>query len=88
MCVLLKSQLNLCGGILSTYDILVYKVVRFFGLKLKISETTEPIGFSILKKLHIGLWMVLGYITILVLNRGMDLGYFLPYLYHTCKQSP
>ena len=41
--------------------ILLYKVVRVFCLKLKISITTELIGFSILGKLHIGPVMVLGY---------------------------
>ena len=35
-------------------SILLYKVLRFFCLKLKISITTEPIGFYILGKLHIG----------------------------------
>ena len=40
---------------------LLYKVVSFFCLKLKISLTTEPIGFFILCKLHIGPVMVLCY---------------------------
>ena len=33
--------------------ILLYKVVSFFCLKLKISITTEPIEFSFLRKLYI-----------------------------------
>ena len=39
--------------------ILLFKV--FFYRKLNISINTEPIGFSILGKLHIGLGMVLSY---------------------------
>ena len=35
-----------------------YKVVRFFGLKLKISTTSEPIRFSSFGKLHIDPVMV------------------------------
>ena len=45
-----------------------------FSLKLKISITTEPIGFFILGKLHIGPVMVLGYF--LHLSLGMVLSYF------------
>ena len=41
--------------------ILLFKVVRFFCLKLKISITTETIGFSVLGKHHTGPVMVLGY---------------------------
>ena len=33
----------------------------YFCLKLKILATTEPIGFSFLEKLYIGIIMVLGY---------------------------
>ena len=39
--------------------ILLNEVVRVICLKLKISITTEPIGFSNLGKLHIGPVMVL-----------------------------
>ena len=41
--------------------ILFLKVVRFFGLKLKISISTELIVFSFQGKLHIEPGMVLGY---------------------------
>ena len=40
---------------------LLYKVVRLFCLKFKISITTEPIEFSVIGKVHIGPGMVLGY---------------------------
>ena len=40
---------------------ILFQVVRFFCLKLEISITTEPIGFSYLGKLHMGPVMVLGY---------------------------
>ena len=41
--------------------ILLYNVVRVSCLKLTISITAEPIGFSILDKFHVGSIMVLGY---------------------------
>ena len=40
---------------------LLYKVVKFFCLKLKILITTEAIEFSILGKIHIGPVMVVDY---------------------------
>ena len=45
-----------------SWFILLYKGVSFFCLKLRISITTELIGFSISGKLHIGPEMVLGYL--------------------------
>ena len=55
--------------------ILLYKVVRFFCLKLKILITTELIEFSFLGKLHISYWMVLGY-SIYRYNQWDDLKLF------------
>ena len=46
------------GATIADQITLLYKVVSAFCLKLKISLTTEPIGFSILGKLHIGSLMV------------------------------
>ena len=40
---------------------LLYKVVRLFCLKLKISITNELFEFSSIRKLHISPMMVLGY---------------------------
>ena len=42
-------------------DILLYKVIRFFCMKLKISMTTEPMKFFNLGELHIGPSMFLDY---------------------------
>ena len=39
----------------------ILKVLSFFCLKLKISITTELIGFSVLVKLHVDPVMVSGY---------------------------
>ena len=52
--------------------ILLYKVVRLYVLKLKISITTEPIGLPISGKLDICLVMVLG---LFILSRGLVFGY-------------
>ena len=51
---------------------LLYKVLRLYVLKLKISITTELIGLSISGKLNICLVMVLCYF---ILSRGLVLGY-------------
>ena len=42
--------------------ILLYKVVRFFSLKLMFSITTEPVEFSIVWKLHIEPEMASGFL--------------------------
>ena len=52
-----------------------------FCLNLNNVITTDPTDFSILRKLHIGHGMVLGFL-ILYLILGMVLGYFLLFLIH------
>ena len=59
--------------LLFLYPVLLYKVVKFLFVCLKIALSTEPIDFSILGNLHIGpklqiLRMVLGYFTGLFLD--------------------
>ena len=54
----------------------IYKVVRIFCLKLKISITNELIEFSFLGDVHKGPWM-LDVILDLDLSVGFVLGYFM-----------
>ena len=59
------------------FYILLHKVVSIFILKLKISITTESIGFSILGWVLVGPWWFLA-ILFSDLSLGMVLGYFKP----------
>ena len=73
----MQKDIQICISFDYLKHILLYKVVRFFCLYLKISVTTEPIEISILWKLFIGPWMVLGYLIFVI---EFVLGYFPAFL--------
>ena len=52
------------------YQILLYKVVRFYCLKLQISKPAELIEFSLFWKLYLGSKMVLSYF---ILNLSLEM---------------
>ena len=59
--LLIKASLSIEVPFFQNLYILLYKAIRCLCLLRKIFITTEPIEFSILEKLYIGPWMVLGF---------------------------
>ena len=59
--------INLASFVLTLiYIILLTKVTVYYVIKDNISTTTEPINFSILLKLFLGIWVVLSYLIFIV----------------------